>query len=307
MYPELYTFSFGDSTVPVMTFGVCLTLAFGLFYWMLWRLGRKYQISTAFFTVNLLSFFLVTFFTSRIFHVLLYLGLPTKSAFSTEFPILSFFLMSDFYFSMGGAIVGFLWVLLFLFRNKEQSDRDDILDIVVISSLFAAILGYLGAFLGGQTYGIRSEGLLSVDYINNPILAEFPRFPLAIVYVICSIFIFSLTYIVKKIRPERGMAAGLGALLWGIMWFLWEWWNDASADNISYLFGFITDWKIFNFNQVLAFCMMCWGAWKLAHLVPSPLSEWILEVGEIVQNSAEKVGDVLHLHFKKAKKRWWKG
>lgn len=108
MYPELYTFSFGDSTVPVMTFGVCLTLAFGLFYWMLWRLGRKYQISTAFFTVNLLSFFLVTFFTSRIFHVLLYLGLPTKSAFSTEFPILSFFLMSDFYFSMGGAIVGFL-------------------------------------------------------------------------------------------------------------------------------------------------------------------------------------------------------
>lgn len=111
-------------------------------------------------------------------------------------------------------------MLLFLFRNKEQSDRDDILDIVVISSLFAAILGYLGAFLGGQTYGIRSEGLLSVDYINNPILAEFPRFPLAIVYVICSIFIFSLTYIVKKIRPERGMAAGLGALLWGIMWFL---------------------------------------------------------------------------------------
>lgn len=105
-------------------------------------------------------------------------------------------------------------------RTKEPADRDDVLDIVVISSVFAAIIGYIGAFFGGQTYGIRSEGILSVDYINNPILAEFPRFPLAVVYSICAIFIFSIIYIIKKIRPERGMAAGLGALLWGIMWFL---------------------------------------------------------------------------------------
>jgi len=209
MYPELYTFSFGDSTVPVMTYGVCLTLAFVLFYWMFWRLGKKYQISTAFFTVNLLTFFLVTFFVSRLFHVFLYFGLPTKSAFSIDFPILSFFLMSDFYFSFSGAIIGFLAVLFFYMRGKDKSDKDDVLDIIVISTLFASIVGYLGAFFGGQTYGIRSGGILSVDYINNPILAEFPRFPIAIVYVICVIFIFSLVYIVKKIRPERGMAAGL--------------------------------------------------------------------------------------------------
>lgn len=54
------------------------------------------------------------------------------------------------------------------------------------------------------------------------------------------------------------MAAGLGALLWGIMWFLGEWWNDASADNIAYIFGWLTDWKIFNFNQILALCMIAW-------------------------------------------------
>lgn len=108
MYPELYTFSFGDSTIPVMTYGVGLTLSFALFYWMLWRLGKKYQVNTAFFTVNLLSFFIVTFLVSRISHVLLYLGLPTKSAFSPDFPVLSFFLMSDFYFSIGGAVIGFV-------------------------------------------------------------------------------------------------------------------------------------------------------------------------------------------------------
>jgi hypothetical protein len=42
------------------------------------------------------------------------------------------------------------------------------------------------------------------------------------------------------------------------MWFLGEWWNDASADNIAYLFGWLTDWKIFNFNQILALCMIAW-------------------------------------------------
>lgn len=306
MYPELYTFSFGDSTIPVMTYGVWLTLSFALFYWMLWRLWKKYQISTAFFTVNLLAFFLITFFVSRLFHVILYLGLPTKSAFSWEFPVLSFFLMSDFYFSIWGAVVGFLGVLLFFLRWKDKEDRDDIMDIVIISAIFAAIVWYLWAFFGGQTYGIRSEWMFAIDYINNPILAEYPRFPLAIVYFICSIFIFSITYITKKIRPERGMAAGLGALLWGIMWFLGEWWNDASSDNVAYLFGLLNDWKIFNFNQILALLMMCWGSWKLAHIIPSPLSDWILDVGEVVQDLWEDMIDTSYTWFKKAKKKWWK-
>lgn len=148
--------------------------------------------------------------------------------------------------------------------------------------------------------------MFAVDYINNPILAEYPRFPLAIVYFICSIFIFSIIYITKKIRPERGMAAGLGALLWGIMWFLGEWWNDASSDNVAYLFGLLNDWKIFNFNQILALLMMCWGSWKLAHIIPSPLSDWILDVGEVVQDRWEDMIDTLYTWFKKAKKKWWK-
>lgn len=288
MYPELYTFTLGDSSIPVMTFGLCLTLAFGLFYWMLWRLGRKYQINTAFFTVNLLAFFLITFFTSRLAHVLLYLGLPTKSAFSDEFPLASFFLMSDFYFSLWGAILGFFGTFLFFFRNREKADRDDALDITVIAWLFGAIVAYLGAFFGGQTYGIRSDWILAVDYINNPILAEFPRFPLALMYVLFILFIFSLTYIIKKLRPERGLAAGVGALLWGIMWFIGEWWNDASSDNFSYVFGFLTDWKIFNFNQILSVFLIGWWAWRIAHIVPSPLSDWVIEIGEKIINWAER-------------------
>lgn len=203
MYPELYSFSFGDATVPVTTFGVSLTISFFLFYWMLRRLGRKYTINTAFFSVNLLSFFLTTFFVSRFLHVVLYAGLPTKSAFSLEYPILSFFLMSDFYFSAGGAVLAFFGLFWWHMRQREVADREEALDITVIAWAFAAIMAYFGAFLGGQVYGVRSDGLFAVDYINNPILAEVPRFPLAIVYVLATLAIFSLIYIIRKLRPER--------------------------------------------------------------------------------------------------------
>lgn len=304
MFPELYTFTFGDTSVPVMTFGLCLTISFILFYWMLWRLGRKYQINTAFFSTNLLVFFLVTFFVSRLAHVLLYLGLPTKSAYSGEFWFSSFLLMSDFYFSLGGAIIGFFGTFYYLFRERDEVDRDDALDITVISWLFGAAVGYLGAFLGGQTYGIRSESFLSVDYINNPILAEFPRFPLALIYMFAIIFIFSLTYIIKKLRPERWFAAGVWALLWGIMWFLGEWWNDASSDNFAYIFGFISDWKLFNFNQILSLFLMAWGAWRVAHIVPSPLSEWVLEAGDVVMEHSKKISKYISALTKKARKSW---
>lgn len=67
---------------------------------------------------------------------------------------------------------------------------------------------------------MRSDGVFAVDYINNPILAEFPRFPLALVYILCVLVIFSFIYIIRKIRSERGLAASVGAILWGIMWFL---------------------------------------------------------------------------------------
>lgn len=132
-----------------------------------------------------------------------------------------------------------------------------------------------------------------MNYINNPILAEFRRFPLAIVYIFCTLAIFSLIYIVRKIRPERGLAASLGAVLWGIMWFLGEWWNDASSDNIAYIFGLLSQWKILNFNQLVALMLMAWGSWRLAHIIPSPLSEWIIDIGDRIAEVLESVFDAV--------------
>jgi len=288
MYPELYSFSLGDTTVPIATFGVALTLSFLLFYWMLRRLGKKYDINTTFFGVNLLSFFLVTFFTSRFAHIILYSGMATKSAFSIEYPVLSFFLMSDYYFSSGAAVLGFFGLFWFHMRHRDKVDREETLDITVIAWVFASIMAYFWAFLGGQIYGVRSGSIFAVDYINNPILAEFPRFPLAIVYVLCTLAIFSLIYVVRKVRPERGLAAGIWAVLWWLMWFLGEWWNDASSDNVAYLFGLLAHWKIVNFNQIMAILMMLWWSWKLAHIIPSPLSEWIIDVGDRISDMLEE-------------------
>lgn len=86
------------------------------------------------------------------------------------------------------------------------------------------------------------------------------------------------------------------------MWFLGEWWNDASSDNFAYMFGFITDWKIFNFNQVLSLFLMAWGAWRIAHIVPSPLSEWVIDAGDIVINRSKQFSKYMRALIKKARK-----
>lgn len=297
MYPELYTFTWWNTSIPVMTFGLSITCSFGLFYWMLWRLGRKYGINTSFFSVHLFLFIVATFWVSRIAHILLYYGIPVKSAFSLDFPFSSFFLVSDFYFSLGGALLGFFLVFFFIFRSRDDLEKQHALDIVVISLLFAAILWYIWAFFWGQTYGILSERF-GVDYTNSPHLAAFPRFPLAILYFLCTIFIFSLTYIIKKLRPEAGFAAGVWALLWGIMCFLGEWWNDASSDNISSLFGLLSHWKFLNFNQYISLICIFWWMWKVAHFVPSPISDMILvlwqDVWQIFRKSRQNIRSVIH-------------
>jgi len=87
------------------------------------------------------------------------------------------------------------------------------------------------------------------------------------------------------------------------MWFLGEWWNDASSDNIAYLFGLFSQWKIFNFNQIIALGLMAWGSWRLAHIIPSPLSEWIIDIGDRVADVLEDVFDFVEKNVQKYHKK----
>jgi hypothetical protein len=52
--------------------------------------------------------------------------------------------------------------------------------------------------------------------------------------------------------------------------------------------------------------MMCWGSWKLAHIIPSPLSDWIVETGEKIQDYWDDITHALYVWYKKTKKKWWK-
>ena len=51
---------------------------------------------------------------------------------------------------------------------------------------------------------------------------------------------------------------------------------------------------------------MAWGSWRLAHIIPSPLSEWIIAVGDTVADTVEEVSDTIEKqtqkYFKKGKK-----
>ncbi len=87
------------------------------------------------------------------------------------------------------------------------------------------------------------------------------------------------------------------------MWFLGEWWNDASSDNIAYLFGFFSHWKILNFNQIVSLGLMAWGSWRLAHIIPSPLSEWIITVGDRISEMLEEVFEKIEKSTQKYRKQ----
>lgn len=56
--------------------------------------------------------------------------------------------MSDFYFSLAGAIAGFVGILYWKTHALEKEEREKIYDSVVISILFASCFAYIGAFLG---------------------------------------------------------------------------------------------------------------------------------------------------------------
>ena len=133
MYPEILI---GDGRI--YTFGVFLSLSILLFFWMLRKVTRDIDGTRGFFFNHLLLYFLSTFFFARLFHVIFYWGLPGKSSFSISHPILSFVTMSDFYFSLAGALLGFLLVLTWVLKNKEEGEKRKAYDATWIAFLFAA-------------------------------------------------------------------------------------------------------------------------------------------------------------------------
>lgn len=110
--------------------------------------------------------------------------------------------MDNYNLSLAGGIIGFIVVFLWKTRN-QQSTRKKYLDIIMPSFLIAAVVGFLGAFFGGQIYGVATNNFLAVDYNTKYSTIPGKLFPLALAYcIITAILVFIWSRIEKKNLPD---------------------------------------------------------------------------------------------------------
>ncbi|MDD3646360.1 MAG: prolipoprotein diacylglyceryl transferase [Candidatus Gracilibacteria bacterium] len=218
---------------------------------MLKRLSTRYSYDTSIFTNNILWYFLSVFFFSRLFYViskwndLKYINNPME-----------FFIMSDYNFSLFGAIFGFFLVLYINVRlRKEKFDK--YIDGLVLSFLFIAYIGFIGAFLGGQVYGNETNFGIEILYTHpfTPIPYQSPIFPLPIVYSIVTFILFSVLYIISMFIKIRGFVGYMGLLVFGVLTLILEFFTG-KFDVFKVMFDI-------NMTQILSLFLIIFAFYRL--------------------------------------------
>jgi len=139
-----------------------------------------------------------------------------------------FFIMSDYYFSLFGAIFWFLLVLMFNTRLFHK-DIKPYLDGTVLSFLFVSVIWYIWAFFWGQVYWKITSIWIEIPYTNSasvvPLSGEL--FPLPIVYSIAVFLLFSVLYILSMYVKVRWLLWYIGlwifsALVLGLDFYSWK-------------------------------------------------------------------------------------
>lgn len=242
---------FNISGALIYTFWIALTLSFFIFLWNLQRLEKRFSYNFNFFSHNILWFFLSVFFFSRVFYVI---ARWNDMKFIKE-PF-QFFVMSEYNFSLFGAIFGFLLVLYILCRI-EKTSINRYIDGLVLSFLFMMIVWYIWAFFGGQVYGRETMFGIEYTYTNSatPVPYQVPVFPLPIVYAIFSFLIFSGLYILSLFVHIRWYIGYLGIILFSSMILVFEFFSG-KPDSLSVN-------TAFNFPQVFALILISWSAYQL--------------------------------------------
>lgn len=234
----------------IYTFGLTLCLCFFLFLWNLKRLAKRFGYSFTFFSQNILWYFLSIFVFSRLFYVVSRWNDMKfiKSPFE-------FFVMSEFNFSLFGAIFGFFLVTGILLRI-EKSSLKRYIDWIVLSFLFVITFWYFGALLGGQVYG--KETMYGIEMIYNhpftPVPFQVPIFPLPIVYGLLSFLLFSGMYILSLFIHVRGFIGYLGIIIFCSMILVFEWFSG-KQDVLSVS-------SVFNLPQLFALVLAGWAGYK---------------------------------------------
>ncbi|MFK7780277.1 MAG: prolipoprotein diacylglyceryl transferase [Candidatus Gracilibacteria bacterium] len=195
----------------IYTFGLTIAICFFLFLWMLKKLSIRFGYDYIIFKKNILWYFLGVFFFSRLFYVigkwydLKYIKNPFE-----------FFIMSDYNFSLAGAIIGF-FIVLYITMKIRKEKLNNFIDGLALSLFFVLFIGFIGSLLGGQVYGRETLFGIEILYTHpfTPVPYQVPIFPLPIVYAVLFFILFSVLYIVSMYVHIKGIIGYIGLIMFG--------------------------------------------------------------------------------------------
>lgn len=157
---------------------------------MLQKTSTKFGFSYGFFMRDIVWYFLSVFLFSRIFYII-----SNWSSLKYIQNPFEFFLMSDYHFSIFGAIFGF-GLVLYINAKLHKNKIEDFIDGVFLAFIAAAGLGFIGSLFGGQVYGLETNFGIEISY-DHPFTSvpyKVPIFPLPIIYAIACFVMFSVFY-----------------------------------------------------------------------------------------------------------------
>lgn len=241
MFPLFHITSF----IEVHFFWLCLVVAWMVFFWLLHKYSSEHGISRNIFK-NISLYTLSIFFWSRVFYIFsdwrnekyIFINLVEWSG------ILSFlkwfFITPNYSLSLAGGIFGFLIVFIWYIYMKRANYEKNI-DVLARSFFWAAIIGYLGALLGGQIYGIPFDSPFSLLYTdkNSIVPIGSARFPLPIIYILSAL---AGGLIIEKLRKSIALPNGflwyVGFGFYGVIIFLFEF-TSGAADMFESYFPYL--------------------------------------------------------------------
>ncbi len=216
--------------IKIFTFGIILAISWLIFIILLHQFSWREWLTKSIFA-SIVPLTISIFFFARLWHI--------GAEWVTEKFILvdlstgqigkflhGFFVPQNYNFSLFGAIFGFTLFFLIKTRHKtEKKNRGKYFDAIVPAFLYAAIIGYFGALLGGQAYGIPFDSFFSILYDHKESIVPLREslFPLPMIYIIgCLGIVLFLHKTQRKMELPPGFIGFLGMGLFSGMLFIGE-------------------------------------------------------------------------------------
>lgn len=232
-------FVVGD--IRIYTFGITLIICAIIFIAFLRKLSHRLEMNFRFFSRNFLVLLIAILVFGRIFY---FLDHPGDWSYGLRYWLEVLFFSPSYHFSLIGAIIWFLGVLLWKVESFWLK-KEKYLDISVISFLSAYTIGAIGGFVSETIYGTPTHLAIGLSY-NNPITTVplgGDLIPLGLIYSIVSFFIAFGVYALRRTSQIDGVSAYIGIVCWSSMLFIGEFFNGERL-SLSLFFG------VFSLTQI---------------------------------------------------------